>query len=131
MPQTIAAAGDDRQLIVQPDVVDLRDRYYAPALMALPQEVKPKAGYLEIRDQGQESACTGFALASVIDRQCKQLAQSPHADPVSTRMLYEMARLYDDLPDEAQAGSTLRGALKGFFHNGVCREADAPWRDTP
>lgn len=114
----------DRMLVVEQDVIDLRDRYYTPSLAPLKQADLPAPGELNIRNQMSESACTGFALAAVIDRQC-QRAQRDGA--VSTRMLYEMAKLHDDLPDELTPGSTLRGALKGFYHNGVCTEADAPY----
>jgi hypothetical protein len=131
MSNKIGAAGKSRKLVVQPDVVDLRDRYYTPSLLALPQEVKPREQELEVRDQGREGACTAFALASVIDRQCKQMSRDNSWPKVSTRMLYEMAKLHDDLPGERQSGSTLRGVLKGFFHNGVCLEADAPYLVAP
>ncbi len=128
---TIRVAGEDRRLFVSPDVVDLRDRYYRPALLKLPQQVIPDPKDLEIRDQSRSSACTGFALASVIDRQARELFADATRGPVSTRMLFQMARLHDDLPDAGFAGSTLRGALKGFFHNGVCAEADAPFVPLP
>ncbi len=131
MEESIRVAGEDRRLFVSPDVVDLRDRYYQPALLKLPQQVIPDPADLEIRDQGRSSACTGFALASVIDRQAKELFADQSRGPVSTRMLFQMARLHDDLPDAEFAGSTLRGALKGFFHNGVCAEADAPFVPRP
>ena len=140
-----------RTLLVPPDVVDLRDRYYKPALLKLKHQIIPKPCDLKIRDQGTSSACTAFALASVIDRQVKAMTEDENKEEddtnaeetccedeeednlsdeelnarVSTRMLFRMAQLHDDLPDEKFAGSTLRGALKGFFHNGVCREADA------
>ncbi len=127
MPDTLTAAGTERRLFVSPDVVDLRDRYYQPALMALPQKKVPKPGELQILDQGRSSACTGFALASVIDRQARDLFNGSGHGRVSPRMLFQMARLHDDLPDATQAGSTLRGALKGFFHNGVVPETDAPF----
>lgn len=127
MTQTLTSAGELRQLIVQPDVIDLRDREYEPALIALPQERKPLPGELLVRNQGQSSACTGFALASVIDRECRKTFGMAMARRVSTRMLFEMAKLHDDLPDAENAGSTLRGALKGFFNNGVCPEDDAPF----
>ena len=113
-----------RTLKAQPDVVDLRDRYYAPSLMPLKQTVSPEAGALRIRDQRNDPSCTGFALASVIDQQCRHMFGAESGVQVSARMLFEMARLHDDLPDETLAGSTLRGALKGFFHNGVCRLSD-------
>ena len=125
---SLAAAGDTRMLIVQPDVIDLRDRYYTPSLDPLRQHYIPESAQLNIRDQHGESACTGFALAAVIDRQCQ------HVDlpgRVSTRMLFEMAKLHDDMPDELTAGSTLRGALKGFYHNGVCGEDQAPFTRPP
>ena len=128
MTQTLNSSGEPRALFVQPDVIDLRDREYKPALIALPQERKPLPGELNIRNQGQSSACTGFALASVIDRECRSAFGAAAARTVSTRMLFEMARLHDDLPDFRNAGSTLRGALKGFFHNGVCSEDDAPFQ---
>lgn len=127
MPGTVTAAGEERRLFVSPDVVDLRDRYYTPALMALPQKKLPKADELQILDQGRSSACTGFALASVIDRQCRDLFNGSGHGRVSPRMLFQMARLHDDLPDADHAGSTLRGALKGFFHNGVVPETFAPF----
>ena len=45
-------------------------------------------------------------------------------------MLYEMGRAFDEHPDDGlPPGSSVRGALRGFFHNGVCRED--PDRDDP
>lgn len=113
-----------RALFSRPDIVDLRDREYEPSLVALKQQYLPLPGSLHVRDQGESPACTGFALASVIDRQSGQ-------PPVSAAMLFAMARLHDDLPDAEHAGSTLRGALKGFFNNGVCFEEDAAFADAP
>jgi len=119
---------EERMLIVRPDVIDLRDRYYTPSLSPLKQDDIPAPCSLNIRDQHSESACTGFALAAVIDRQCRQVSQP---GTVSTRMLFEMAKQHDDLPDHRTPGSTLRGALKGFFHNGVCSENQAPYLRDP
>ncbi len=127
-PSTLTASGEDRKLVVLPDVIDLRDRTYVPSLVPLHHETIPAVGELTIRDQHDEGSCTGFALAAVIDRQCR-LGNRP--GDVSTRMLFEMAKLHDDLPDETTRGSTLRGALKGFFHNGVCDEASAPYTLPP
>lgn len=42
--------------------------------------------------------------------------------PVSAWMFYEMARAFDEFPDDGLFGSSIRGALRGFFHNGVCDE---------
>ncbi|WP_420862649.1 C1 family peptidase [Algirhabdus cladophorae] len=122
--QTLTAADAVRALPVNRDVIDLRDRYYVPSLVPLRADVVPNHTDLNIRDQFDEGACTGFALAAVVDCQRRREGLPGH---VSTRMLFEMARLHDDLPDPEAAGSTLRGALKGFFHNGVCDEVDAPY----
>lgn len=113
------AAGKARSLNVSTDLIDLRDRPYTPSLQPLRQAVIPDPADLNIRDQHDDPACTGFALAAVIDQQCRQMFGVPPRH-VSARMLYEMARLHDDVPDDMQPGSTLRGAIKGFFHNGVC-----------
>lgn len=122
---TLAAAGAKRQLDVHPDVTDLRDRYYTPALVALKQSEEPDIPGCYIRNQHDEGACTGFALAAVVDQQCRHLFGEEAKTKVSTRMLYEMAKLHDDTPGQAYSGSTIRAALKGFFHNGVCQEQDA------
>ena len=118
------AAEYRRQLNIQPDVVDLRDRYYTPVLSALAPQIVPSGDELNVRNQQDEASCTGFALASVID---SQRVKNGFSANVSVRMLYEMARLHDDLPNNEARGSTLRGALKGFYHNGVCMEEDAPY----
>jgi hypothetical protein len=41
-------------------------------------------------------------------------------------MLYEMAKRNDEWDGTAYEGSSLRGALKGFYQNGVCSDATAP-----
>jgi hypothetical protein len=39
-------------------------------------------------------------------------------------MLYRLARRYDEFPGELDAGSSLRGAFKGWFHHGVALERE-------
>ena len=46
---------------------------------------------------------------------------------VSTRMLYHLARKYDEWPGEDYEGSSCRGAMKGWFHHGVCSEMLWPY----
>ena len=124
---TLKTKDIERKLDALPDVTDLRDRYYQPALIALEQTSVPDIPECYIRNQFSEGACTGFALAAVIDQQCRHLFGEEAKTIVSTRMLYEMAKLHDDTPGRCYSGSTIRGALKGFFHNGVCLEDDAPF----
>ncbi|HEY7687912.1 MAG TPA: C1 family peptidase, partial [Dongiaceae bacterium] len=100
-----------------PDVPDIRDRMYEPALVPLAREMKAPSG-LHIMNQGKDGACTGFALAAVINR--LHAAQRDSKIRVSPFMLYEMARRHDEWPGERYSGSSLRGALRGWFNNGVC-----------
>jgi hypothetical protein len=67
-------------------------------------------------DQGQEGACTGYALAAVIN--CL-LRQRGVERLVSPKMLYDMARRYDEWPGESYSGSSARGAMKGWIRHGV------------
>ena len=67
-----------------------------------------------------------MALATAVDvlrrRQWALAGKQDEPPPVSARMLYEMGRAFDEHPDDGLPGSSVRGALRGFFHNGVCRE---------
>ena len=122
--QTFNRMGD-YLLNAVPDVPDIRDLYFEPSLMPLAPKIDPPPG-LVILDQGQEGACTGFGLAAVINL----LKRARDADSgASARMLYEMARRFDEWQGEDYSGSSCRGAIRGWYHNGVCREVD--WRYSP
>src|SRR5829696_7585532 len=129
-------------LDARPDRPDLRDRMYMPPLRALPPEYPPAdwvQQYLPaycnaglILDQGSEGACTGFGLAAVINYlQFRAAAahQVPMMPRVSERMLYHLARRYDEWPGEDYEGSSCRGAMKGWFHHGVTGETYWPYRN--
>jgi len=104
---------------VTPDKVDLRDRPYLPAVALAPPATLRARTRLAIRQQGATSACTGFALATVVEHLLKSAGRAPEAD-VSAFMLYSMARRYDEFAGAEDAGSSLRGALKGWFKHGAC-----------
>jgi len=127
---TIRVANGDRILNVHADLPDLRDRMYEPSLIKLKQRLDPLAETPAILDQGTEGACTGFALAAVVNLLNASRNMNGDADlpvQVSPRMLYEMARLHDEWPGEDYDGSSIRGVVKGFFHNGVCSLEMAPY----
>lgn len=135
---------------VRPDRVDLRDREYQPALKSL-EPVYPTAAVMAhflpryqplVLDQGQEGACTGFGLAAVVnyllwsrtwrDRllvasEDAGLPEPDKLEAVSPRMLYHLARLYDEWPGEDYDGSSCRGAMKGWHRHGVCSEKLWPY----
>jgi len=133
-----APARRTADLRTRKDAADLRDRLYQPAAISLPDEYPPveemrkylpaydKAGL--ILDQGQEGACTGFGLSCVVNYLRWVKSGLPaKMDSVSPRMLYTLARRHDEYEGENYEGSSCRGALKGWFNNGVCLEPDWPY----
>ena len=93
-PKTTAKA-TGRKLDAMPDRVDIRDWFYQPTLASLPDQIVNIDAVPKILDQGSEGACTGFALAATINF---ELAAKGVKRFVSPRMLYEMARKYDEWP---------------------------------
>jgi hypothetical protein len=134
-----------REIDARPDRIDLRDREYQPRLVSLPDQhpcnefIDQHIGeYVDlglILDQGNEGACTGFGLAAVVnyllwDRERRVLPDDElvtDIPSVSPRMLYQMARIYDEWPGEDYEGSSCRGAMKGWHRHGVCRDSLWPY----
>ena len=112
-----------RRLDAAPDRIDIRDWLYQPTLDPLPDILVNCHRVPEILDQGKEGACTGFALGAVINF---LLAHHKRKSGVSPRMLYELARRYDEWPGEDYDGSSARGAMKGWVRHGVCRRKTWP-----
>ena len=115
----------NRKLDILPDMPDVRDRIYIPKLSAMEPGIYPRIAF-SIRDQGNDSSCTGFSLAHVIDYLRYREIGPDSPQRVSSRMLYEMAKRNDEWAGSAYEGSSIRGAIKGFFRNGVCTETTAP-----
>jgi hypothetical protein len=109
---------------VRPDALDFRDLPFRANVALAPQARLFPSIRLPVKDQTNTNACTGFALSRVVEHLLRQ-ARRPAAT-VSPYMLYSMARRYDEFPGSKDEGSSLRGALKGWFKHGVC--ADAMWR---
>jgi len=121
MPKTKSAFVPKR--IVTPDKLDLRDRAYLPAVAIAPPPLLQPRMRLPVLNQGDTSACTGFALSTVVNflfrRRARERTRIPLASPF---MIYSMARRYDEFPGSREdAGSSLRGAMKGWHKHGVCR----------
>jgi hypothetical protein len=103
-----------------PDLPDIRDWMYQPALVNLASRWDPPRN-LHILDQKSEGACTGFALAAVINYLNQQRGEDDKK--VSMRMLYEMAKRHDEWDGENYSGSSCRGAIKGWYNMGVAEES--------
>src|SRR5262245_26460134 len=100
--------------IVVPDKVDLRDRPYMPSLDEAPSLLMRPKVELPVLHQKETSACTGFALANVVNFLVR-ISRREASVEVSPFMLYSMARRYDEFPGStADSGSSLRGAMKGW-----------------
>ena len=118
-----AAKKPERTFDARPDTLDFRDRMFEPTLVEVPSRID-LAAYKELKvpilDQGNEGACTGFGLATVVHYLLRRRRVIPDKDEVSPRMLYEMAKRYDEWPGEDYSGSSARGAMKGWHKHGVC-----------
>lgn len=113
-----------RAFNVRPDSVDLRDWEYQPPVSSAPRDLCYPHDARPVLDQGMSSACTGYSLAIVIEYLLGRAGR--HLEPISPHMLYSMARRYDewagndgDDNPEADSGSSLRGALKGWLRHGA------------
>ncbi|MEB6587646.1 C1 family peptidase [Pseudomonas asiatica] len=131
-----------RLLDARPDRLDFRDLLYTPPLRSLPpcwplqanltDAIKGYVAHGLVLNQGSEGACTGFGLAGVVNYllwlQHLELGEDGgRFEPVSPRMLYELARRYDEWPGDDYEGSSCRGALKGWHKHGVCSETLWPF----
>lgn len=120
-----------RLLDARPDTADFRDRMFEPTLVDVPSEM-PLSRFVALRvpvlDQGEEGACTAYGLATVARTLLRRRRPDPVTLRMSTRMLYDMARRYDEWEGEDYDGSSCRGAMKGWHRHGVC--AEDCWPDT-
>ena len=136
----------NKVLDARPDRLDLRDREYRPPLISLPDSWPLQEDYdtlfeiytdnKMVLDQGKEGACTGFGLSAVINYLFwRDLLNENNGvvdkkvmekKKVSSKMLYNMARIYDEWEGEDYEGSSCRGAMKGWHRHGVCKKATWP-----
>ncbi|WP_247828968.1 C1 family peptidase [Arthrobacter antioxidans] len=121
-PGVIELKGGTFQANVMPDVFDTRDLEYRPRLAPLPAVLDRRPGDTLIHTQ-EGNSCTGHAVAAMIDT---VLSSENNPVRVSPYMLYRMARRYDEFAGEEDEGSSLRGALKGWFYHGALPTEDWP-----
>ncbi len=108
-----------------PDSFDERDYPFRPRLRSVPGcYVNVNAEGVPILDQ-EPAKCTGYAAAGLVNLLLygRRAGSSKAPTRVSAKMLYELARLYDEWEGEAYEGSSCRGVLKGWHHHGVCTKS--------
>jgi hypothetical protein len=117
-----------------PDPFDSRDFPYRPRLQPLPPVLDQRVGSQKPYVMTQQgNSCTGHAVAATVNAALARGSADAGNDQAAERqrmspyMLYALARRYDEFPGERDVGSSLRGALKGWFNHGVLPEAD--WAD--
>jgi len=124
MDQAESTLRPERACSVRPDPIDLRDVPYRPGVASAPrlELFPPRLG--RVKDQLHTSACTGYALATVIELLLER-AERETAPSISPFMLYSMARRFDEVKgnEDLDLGSSVRGALKGWARFGACAEA--------
>jgi hypothetical protein len=130
MPKTYPAgvadvAGKTFAVNVMPDVFDKRDLEYRPRLELLPCSLDARPEEHFVLTQSGNS-CTGHAVAAMIDT---VLSKGPDPIMASPYMIYRMARRYDEFAGDEDQGSSLRGALKGWYYHGVLPDDDWPSLD--
>jgi hypothetical protein len=109
-----------RKLMALRDRSDDRDVLYKPVITSVPRSITiedVKKRGIPVLDQGEEGACTGFALATVIHESMRRTWGT--VDQISPWMLYHNAQKYDEWAGESYEGSSCRGALKAWQKNGV------------
>src|SRR5687768_1674825 len=125
-PGTVELEHGSFEANAMPDVFDARDLEYRPRLQPLANdlECRPKDRHVMVQ---AGSSCTGHAVAAMANA---ALAARGDATHVSPYMVYALARRYDDFQGDSDSGSSLRGALKGWFYHGLLTESDWPNLDT-
>ncbi|RZL88752.1 MAG: hypothetical protein EOP82_21920 [Variovorax sp.] len=117
--------------VAKPDALDARDRPFRPNVSVTPQVTMFPAQGSPIKHQQTSNACTGFALSLVVEHLLRKSKREAKPQ-ISPYMLYSMARRYDEFPGSvADDGSSIRGALKGWFKHGACASDLFPGLEMP
>lgn len=107
---------------VVPDVFDARDLDYRSRLQVIDHEVDCRPEDRYVMEQVGNS-CTGHAVAAMVNAVLAHQSDPTHVSPY---MLYALARRYDEFEGEADVGSSLRGALKGWYYHGLLPDSEWP-----
>ena len=86
-------------------------------------ECRPKDRHVMVQSG---NSCTGHAVAAMANAALAARGDTAHVSPY---MAYALARRYDDYQGDADEGSSLRGALKGWFYHGLLTDSDWPSLD--
>jgi hypothetical protein len=129
LSSAVKVGGNTFTTNAKPDPYDFRDLEYRPVLQLLEPSVhadRRDAAFHVLTQKGE--SCTGHAVAATINtvltRAAERSSTPTKVEPVSPYMLYRLARRYDDLSGEADIGSQLRAAFKGWLRHGVALDRE-------
>ena len=109
------------------DKFDDRDylmRAYLP-VVKLPKKIDHTKEMSPVRDQGEEGACVGFAVA-VGMKEYQEMLDYQKLVGLSPRFVYAEAKKIDGVP--GLEGTTIRAAMQVLNTEGVCQEKFWPYR---
>jgi len=109
----------------RPEPPDTRDLLIPLPQYDLPKEVDWTAQLTQIRDQGNEGSCVGFAVTAL--KEFQEWKQYGRLFDLSERWIYEWAKRLDEFPGEDYEGTSIRGAMKALAKHGICEERFWPY----
>jgi len=96
-----------------------------PPKYDLPKEVDWTEQLTEVRDQGNEGSCVGFATTGL--KEFQEWREYGKKYDFSERWIYEWAKEEDEFPGIDYEGTTIRGAMKALQKHGICPEELWPY----
>jgi len=109
------------------DRIDARDylmRVYLPAIK-LPKKIDWTKNMSQVRDQGNEGTCVGFATSCGM-KEYQEGVDYNKLVLLSPRYLYNECKKIDGMPE--QEGTTIRAAMQVLNKKGVCQEKFWPYK---
>lgn len=108
------------------DPFDSRDKIFLVPPRILPMRIDNREECTQVRNQGPEGSCTGYAVVAVAEM--LYWRKLGHPPDLSERWAYEKAKLYDEWEGTNYEGSSIRGTVKAWVKEGICPEEYWPYK---
>lgn len=111
---------------VRRDKYDMRDRVASPPPLIMPSQIDLSKWLPDVRDQGQEGACTAFAGTGILAWHFNRFKNKPLI--FSPQFLYRAERIIEGTID-SDNGAESRTMMKCLCTYGTCLEESDPYND--